>query len=561
MKKVVSLLLAAVMCLSLCACGTVGTNSTKVKNSFLAGSNSEDGGFIVPMLPGKYTTKEVGDGNNVRWAAVTPDRNNVVYINNDGSLYVVGSEATEAEKVAEDVGEVVRLTDAGVVYYDSNSEDAYGYYDVGIFYRYTFADKEVVKLGLLLDAKFADDALDTAYLVIDGIDDVKDLDDIKNVKVTVRLLNADSTEPIGLSSISLSKLYDASLMAISENGDKLVWSETQSKSSGTRIYIYADGETDTLCSVDGSVGNVQYNDDLSLITIADKTNNILYVGINGEIEKYKLGNSIAEYKDIYTEKGKISDSTSAIDGLYVSCNNDGRYDLYWLNMDGDRERVAENLSNCIIDNGKILYTDEEDRLYSAKISGAAITDETKIAGDVSNFSVATDKKTIYYYKDVGGNDVWSLYVYTGSGEPQKISAAAAGKYSPKFYISSDAQSVFYFTDLENVGSSEYTYKGTLMKYSVKDKESVKIASEVLTNSLKDGRKYDVNNIIDGGNFIYGKYVAVDGNDIVSNWFLFNGKESEMIAKNLTTASSDKAAAAAEAAPASSNKAAPAAEAA
>ena len=553
MKKVVSLLLAAVMCLALCACdGSLGTNSTEAENYVLEGVSSEEGDFVVPLLPGKYTVKRIGDDDNVKWAAVTPDRSTIVYIKNDGSLYTIGTEAPEAEKVAANVGKVTHIDDAGFVYYDADSEEIYDYSSMGMFYRYTFADKETVKLGVLFNNTiFSKNALSMAYIALDGIDDINDLEKLdatgsKDLSIAVRLLNSDSSEPITVSSISLKELYDVSLLAISKTGDKLIWSETHDKYSSARIYTYVDGEKDTLCSIDGSVGNVQHNDDLSLITIEDERNNTLYVSIGGETEKHKLGSQMVSYNDIYTDKEKVSDSTAAINGLYVSCfDNNGNYDLYWLNNDGDRERVAESLRQYIIDNGRILYIDEEGRLYSAKISGAEIADETKIAGDVQSFYIANDKKTICYYKDMGGSNVWALYVYTGSGEAQKISAEAAGMDSPELYISSDARSVFYFTDLEKVQNSEYPYKGTLMKYSVKDKESTKIASEVLTNSLKDGKRHDVYNTIEGSNFIYEKYVADDDSGVIFNWLLFKGNASEIIAKNLTTASGDKVTAAAE----------------
>ena len=74
-----------------------------------------------------------------------------------------------------------------------------------------------------------------------------------------------------------------------------------------------------------------------------------------------------------------------------------------------------------------------------------------------------------------------------------------------------------------------------MKYSLKNKESVKISSEVLTDSFFDGRTHDFTYMIDGSSFIYGKYVDSDDSDVVFNWMLFNGKDSEIVAKNLTTA--------------------------
>lgn len=526
MKKAVSFILALVMCMMLCACGG-SLKSGDNAYSTLTGMNSEDDGYIVPMLPGKYLTKNIG--NKVVWASVTPDRNNIVFIKDDGTLCTVAADSSDAEKIADNARWVVRLENTGFVYAE---EIAWGKTTLLQYYRYTFADGELVKLGVALeDCMFAEDSLSMAYTAIDGLDDaVKDIDSEK-LKVCVRLLNESSSEPETLATASLSEIYNMVVLAISESGDKVIWAEVKENDDKGRVYLYADGDKDTLCSVE-DISDVQYNDDLSLVTVADGTNNILYVSIDGETEKYKLGDEISG-RYIYTDKGSISDSTSAVKGLYVSCRGNDGFNLYWVSMDGDREKIAENLGNYRINNGSILYTDDEDRLYSAKLSGSEITDAEKIAGDVEGFYIAEDNKTVVYYKDMGEDDAWALFVYTGRGEPQKINAEAAGKYSPDFYVSSDASAVFYFKDLEKTDSGDYY--GTLMKYSLKDKESVKISSEVLTDSLFDGKTHDFTYTIDGSSFIYSKYVDSDDSDVVFNWMLFNGKDSEIVAKNLTTA--------------------------
>lgn len=104
--------------------------------------------------------------------------------------------------------------------------------------------------------------------------------DVKKLKLCARLLKEDSTEPETLTAASASEMYDADVLAISESADKIIWSETKDKGGSTRVYLYANGDKETLCSVDGSISDVQYNDDLSLVTIADGTNNILYVSID-----------------------------------------------------------------------------------------------------------------------------------------------------------------------------------------------------------------------------------------------------------------------------------------
>ena len=522
----------------LCAC-VGGQKSGDNDYAVLTGMNSEEDGYIVPMLPGKYLTKNIGD--NVQWAAVTPDRNNIVYIKNDGALYTVAADATEAEKIADKAVNIIRLENTGFVY---GTEVMFGKTSVLQYYRYTFSDGELVKLGVVASLKFAGDSLSAAYAVIDGWDEaVKDTGsyDEKKLKICVRLLNESSSEPETLASVSASEMFYMFIHAISESADKVIWSEAKNSSGSLRVYMYANGDKDTLCSIDGgisSVSDVQYNDDLSLVTVADGTNNILYVSIDGETEKYKLGDEISTMP-IYTDKGRVSDSTSAVKGLYVSCRGSDGYNLYWVSMDGDREKIAENLGNYRINNGSIFYTDDESRLYSAKISGAEITDAKKIAGDVEDFCIAEDGKTVIYYKDMGESNTWTLFVCTGRGEPQKISADAVGKYDPKFYVSSDGGSIFYFKDFEKADSGDCY--GTLMKYSIKDKESVKISSEVLTDSLFDGKEHDFDYTIDSS-FIYSKYVDGDDSDIVLNWMLFNGKDSEIVAKNLTTADNSESSA-------------------
>jgi hypothetical protein len=540
MKKVVSYILAAVMCLSLCACaGVSSASSIKAENSVLTGARSEDGGYVVPMLPGKYTTKKLSDlDDDIKWAAVTPDRNNIVYLTEEGTLYAIAADAVEAEKIASNVSEVDKLENSGLVYkeqFDNSSDDLF------VYYRYTFSDKEIVKLGLVYKLIYAEDSLDMAYVLFDGIENRESLKSIKDLKMSVRILKNDSVESETLSTISYDNIYDVTLLAISENANKLIWSEEESSTSGERVYIYADGDKDVLCSVDGSVINVQYNNDMSLITFTDRKNSVFYAAVNGDTEKYRLPNDIS-WEDIYTDKGEVSESTSSTKGFYVSCytgNSYYNYDLYWVDNEGDREKIAENLQDYRIINDKIIYLDEEDRLYSAKLSEREIIDETKIAGDVEGFYLANDGETIYYYKDLGGSNVWTLFAYTGKGDPEKISSEAAGVYSPLFYISDDAKYVYYFEDIEKVGSR---YCGTLMKYSLKDKESTKIAGEVLTYSLSDGKAHDdyiFANTIDSDCFMYKKYLTDDGTDVVYNLVLFDGKDSKVIADNLTTAENSK----------------------
>ena len=528
MKKAISFILAFTLCMMQCACSNV--KSDVGDYSVLIGLNSKEEGYIVPMLPGKYSTKNIGD--KVKWAAVTPDRSNIVFIKDDGTLHTVAVDSSEAEKIADNAAEVICLENTGFVYC---AETQWGETSLMQYYRYTFADGELVKLGLMLDGEFADDSLSAAYTVIDGLDEaVEDTStfDEKKLKVCVRLLNESSCEPETLASASAGEMSYMNVLAISEGADKVIWSENKDSGGSATVYLYANGDKGTLCSIDGSISDVQHNDDLSLMTITDGTNNILYVSIGGETEKYKFGDTVSDM-EIYTDKGRISDSTSAVSGLYVSCIGSDGYNLYWVNIDGDREKIAGNLGNYRINNGSILYTDDEGKLYSAKLSDAEITDAKKISGDVEGFYIAEDERTAIYYKDMGESDAWTLFAYTGRGEPQKISTEAAGKYYPHFYIASDSSSILYFEDIEEADSGDYY--GTLMKYSLMDKQSVKISSEVLTDSLFDGREHNFTYTIDDGCFIYGKYVDDDGSDIVLNWMLSNGKDSVIVAKDLTMA--------------------------
>lgn len=529
MKKAISFILAFTLCLLQCACSS-GVKSDDGDYSVLIGLNSEEEGYIVPMLPGKYSTKNIGD--KVKWAAVTPDRSSIVFIKDDGTLHTVTVNSSEAKKIADDAAEVICLENTGFVYC---AEVPWRETSLRQYYRYTFADGEHVKLGFMVDAEFADDSLSAAYMVIDGLEEmIKDASayDEEKLKVCVRLLNESSSEPKTLTSASLGEMSYMDVLAISEGADKVIWSESKDGGGSATVYLYANGDKDTLCSIDGSISEVQHNGDLSLMTVTDGTNNVLYASIGGETEKYKFGDTISGM-EIYTDKGRISDSTSAVRGLYVSCIGSDGYNLYWVNIDGDREKVAGNLGNYRINNGSILYTDDEGRLYSAKLSGAELTDAEKISGDVEGFYTTEDEKTAIYYKNMGESDAWTLYAYTGRGEPQKISAEAAGKYYPRFYISSDFGSIFYFEDIEQADSGDYY--GTLMKYSLRDKESVKISSEVLTDSLFDGMEHNFTYTVDGRCFIYGKYVEDDGSNIVLNWVLSNGKNSMTVAKNLTKA--------------------------
>ena len=157
-----------------------------------------------------------------------------------------------------------------------------------------------------------------------------------------------------------------------------------------------------------------------------------------------------------------------------------------------------------------------------------------IASDVSTFSVTLDGSKVYYAKNMDEGKYSLYYRDLKAEESNKITSDASNGF---YYLSSDGKGVYFFEEGESkVGGSSYS-TGTLM-YSEAGGEPVKIATDVVTGSLKGYLKNyssitGTKRVLDSKHIFFNKYLsATDNGNLITNLCFYNGTESVAIAKDV-----------------------------
>ncbi|MBR5093575.1 MAG: hypothetical protein IK095_00635 [Oscillospiraceae bacterium] len=513
MKKALALLMALSMLLLLCACGGVlGTKDVvSFENTSVAGQIDEEGTlYLSPVTD--TAVKIMGDHAR---ASISPDRQKAVVLEQDGQLTLFPQFPEPEGKVtiASEVASIISVKDTCALYTDK--ED--------VVHRYFYADGTDMALG-----KQAGYYLEGSQLLYasDG---------------KIFLLPADATEPEKIGSYE--SYVSLGLKAVSKNGENAIWCIEDGKD--ITVYLYENGEklklgTMTLSSSYG-VSRAMFDRSGSCAVAYSLWADVLYLKPAGqEPIKYRLPNEPASGP--YTINGPFSlDESGSIRGLYILVEGEKSSSLYYLDDQGEREKLLSGIEEMDICNGQLFYIDEDDTLFCAKLDGATVGDPARIASSVDLFDVPYNGDCVYYLKNCDDSE-GSLYVYrVGDKEPTKISSGVGIiRYSwsdtiySNYRISTDGKTVYYFKDMETDVGDTYLDIGTLYRYTYGDKESVKISSDVVTGSLSSGLTPGA---IDPKSFMYMRYLSAgadrSGNTaIYANWVFYNGADSTVVAKDV-----------------------------
>lgn len=231
--------------------------------------------------------------------------------------------------------------------------------------------------------------------------------------------------------------------------------------------------------------------------------------------------------------------------------------LHEISLNGDRDRVYTGVKDYVVSNDRIIFTNTDYTLFSAKLDGSAATEEQRIATRVADFDVTQNGKYIYFIKNGSesdnGPDTASLYCYkVGEAEPVKVADDVACYYSEisglsvsylfgSMYnrYSTDGASVYFFKDGEDtVLDAAFSYHGTLMSWTYGDEAPTKLSSDVrfdLFDSLSSG----LSGGIDPKGFWFQKYTSADSSgNVYSDLMFYNGKEVTKLASDIFTPDDD-----------------------
>lgn len=500
-----ALLLAAVLAFLLLNGRFSGRNAVELNP--IGAKYSEDGSAYI-ILPEDGSCIVI-DGE-IMFAGITADRKHVVVMQEDGTLYVTNKKLSKKTVIADNAERIYGFRNDGFIYMNKNMGE----------FRVLFSDNIPLKLDTNTDFLFATNTLSLAYVTQEG---------------EIYTLSADSNEGVRISS----NAQDVELLGISDDGQTVFWSALVNDTP--TLYLAENGIKEKLGELDSSFytgySYAQFSKDSELATLASWYSDSMWIKKAGEAAvKVKLGSDCAQPYYICTESGHIDRTkASKISSLYVSASSDEGKNLFYISSDGSRERILSGVDDYVIANGTIFYTDVDQNLYCGKLNKASISEEKRIASEVYCFSAAQNGKYIYYMKDCadGFGDLFCFK--TGSDSAQKIGSDVAyyetgyGYGWTCLHFSPDGGTVLYYIDTEIIPGTG-RYNSSLMMWSYGDKAGVKIADDVIANSVSSARS---TGDFDPKGFVFSKYSRTDSNNnLFVDLIYYDGKTMTRLAADV-----------------------------
>lgn len=470
--------------------------------------SGEDGTAYIP-LPEDGSCIVIHD--NVFVAAITADRKHVVVLQNDGTLYVTDKKLSHKQIVADDVNGLYYLVDEGVFYQSDSAED----------YRVLFSDNIPRKLDDCWEYVIAQSTASTLYYTLNG---------------DIYTLPRDSTESIMVSLAA----EDVDLLGISNDGQTAAWCAYE---AGTPVlYLAENGRTEKLEEIHNSYSYsyafAQFSKDNQMLVIADLYSDSLWIKKPGEAAvKVSLGSDCAWPNFIMTESSLIENTASKeISWLYVAAEGDDGLNILCVSPEGgDAELILSDVLDCCTADGYIFYIDMRQNLYSAKLNGPDLSEQKKIAGNVSCFGLPLSGNYVYYMTNCvnGAGDLYCRKV--GDSSSRKIEEGVSyygseyGEIWTCLDFSTDGATVLYYKNMQEIEDTS-DYVGTMKMWSYGDQAGAKISDSVIVYSPFSGFN---SGEVDPKNFMFNKYTGIDSEDtIIFDMMYYDGKTVTTLAKNV-----------------------------
>lgn len=504
-KKIPMLIgiVAAVAVLVVLLCVFIGGgsgDSSSAEPRFVAARYAEDGTAYLLLEDGKCITIK----DDVSRAVITPDRKNVVVLLEDGTLYVTDKDQSKKTVVAENVNGLMALKDEGFFYEDLDN----------IAYRVSFSGGTTAELGETGDVYFAKDTMSVVF---------------EDGQGGIYTLPYNSSERVRVGKYE----DEVELNAVSNDGRLAGW--TLIENSDKTIVLCEGDEKETLGTVQSSYSSgtwVSFTEDQKLVVVTNYNGDQLYFKQPGkETVKVRFNDELSS-SAVFTENGIITKQpASKVKGIYVLVDAEEGSNLYYVTLNGEKERVLSKVSRVNFSNGNIVYLDTESNLYTAKVSGANISDEKRLASDAWTLMRISDNGGYLYYMKDCDDESGTLYCYKFGEKEAKRVASDVSLYDgwlAYIQIGSDGKTVYFLKDVERIKGT-YTDCGDLYVWSYGKGESEKLASEVIENSLTSNL---TTGEINKNGFVYFKFNSTNEEQTLIDAFYYNGKESVRLASEL-----------------------------
>lgn len=452
MKRLLTLFSALIILGILCGCGGAATETAEEKidltRTTAAVQNALDGAAYIVTESECYPVT-----SGLREGYVTPDRNNVVMLTESGELSYSNAAMENIVEVSGSVASVSDIRNDGFFY---TSEDS-------ITYRVRFGAEENDKLGEDVRYTVAKHTTSVLYATTEG---------------KIFLLGCDTADKVRIGTFE----DRVTVWEVSDNGGIAVWLLNEGKQYTPVIYNRGDKKTCEPYSSNYPGFSAELSKDQKMVVLGSYYSNTVYFAKEGE-EAVKVSLPDDLFLPIfYSEKGRIRD-TNAEDVRAVFFNVDAKSgtNFYGMTLDGEKERLLTNTAWTLVENGNVIYLDDDENLYIAAVSAAGLEEGKKISGGVDRVRMPLNGRYVYFTRNAD-NGVATLCVYNVEKDSvQKI----ADECADKLCVSTDGAAVFYFKNTANVKDTYSISYGDLYgwTYSEENAESVKIASDVLIDSL------------------------------------------------------------------------------
>ena len=511
MKKMIVILLAVVLELSLAACGQSSSVPDKIKMEIGARYDC-DGNAYIPLMSGKAVKID----DDVAEAELTPDHTRIVVRTKDGVLYYTDTDQVKKTEITDKVYYTTYVRDEGVLYKDSD----------GDYHRYLFADGSDVNVGEFDTSMLSETGFNFAFKI--------------GSSICILPENSNRMEEVGKSE------GDCDLAYLSDDGRTVYWNDY--KDYENTVFISVNGEKTKIGTFETASSHypaaVTYNKNHKFAVVTNLSADILFVvPSHGELFKVKLSGRLAS-NAVFTKTGPLSEDTSAaFFGIYVYVEGSDEDNLYYIDANGEREKVLSGIGMYEIYDNSICFVDEDDNLRTAKLAEETLSKEEKITGhvDILNYSTRIHNGGyVFFIKDYDDADMTgTLYAYKIGSDPIRIaSEVTCDKFgsSGMGYIwgwyGSDGKTIYYYKDFTHSDDVDGEYPSNcavLYKYTYGDSEPTRIASDVMINTIDSG---DIFGVLDNKSFIYLKYSSIKDGKVIGDWYYYNGKESVRMASDI-----------------------------
>ncbi len=547
MKKTIALLLALVMCISLCACGSTPADDSE-KLAINAYTNADGEAFIVNE---KGEALQVPGGEKVAFAEMTADREHVVvqYENND--LSVFDSSMEQEVKIASDVSSIVAIRDSGVIYH----LDQYAGLTVDEVLKSIVADygkdldsEKAEETEDAKDAEVADEAEDAE--VADEAEDAEaadEADEAEDADADTAEVENDAAEKDKISVSSLKEELDEDAdvedaINLYRNVIGKYYKDVYQLSDSYVRYLFDGTEA---VEIRAAERVIVADDNLNVIYTVDDT---IYSMLETEAEGTKLATCKADFiapiaissvtgQAVWGDCESITISQKSSTPTYKYSKYFGFYSYYtttyeyhynvtyytYSNNDTVKLFEASDLDSAaetevyFTNNGSsfIMYDDasEDGKLYTwdaengctSHNTGGEIDSSLYIANGALTYENEAAVDGVYY--ETCSDDSYELYYLSFTGDREKIVSG----------LSYEGVQIFngnlYYIDEDNV-----LYTASIAGAELGEKE--KIASDV----------YDYKLMSDGKTVAYLK--DYDSDDGGSLFIKSSGKDAEKIASDI-----------------------------